>query len=396
VSGDVNSLLTRGLRVRYSLAADGMGRLKTDLRWVVAAALLVFTVLASPASAQFPCGNAEDRVAPYCLNTPGTAAPSPLPVPDRPPEFENRTATEEPGERTSCGDGERFGAAQWIVVYPHAPGFFVGVVMQGYDTRIIVEDVSSGRFICSDDSLDQDGTYNSEAIGVRGLEPGKAYLIQIAGRSRLTGSPARGQFVFWGGLVPDRDADDIGDADDPCPDVPGTSCSGGGGGGGGTPQPSPPGIAPGDPDPDSDGIRGTADKCPGKGTRGRDVNQDGCEDRKRQAIDVKWRIVPTSGRGIVMRELRLSDTRKGTTVKVKCSRGCRALTLKPTKSKLNVSARRMGAGRLRPGTTIEVSVARPGYNGETHRFKVTKTTMTQSWTRCLPEGKSTPVKGACY
>ena len=160
-------------------------------------------------------------------------------------------------------------------------------------------------------------------------------------------------------------------------------------------QPSP-GISAGDPDPDSDGVRGTADKCPGKGTRGRDINQDGCKDRKRQEIDVKWRIVPTCGRGIIMRELRLSGTRKGTKVTVRCSRGCRKLTLKPTKGKLNVSASRMKAGRLRPGTTIEVSVSRPGYNGETHRFTVKKTTMTQSWTRCLPEGKSTPVKGACY
>ena len=372
-----------------------MGSRKTDLRCAVAAALVMLAVLAPSASAQFTCGNAEDRVAPYCLNTPGAPAPHPLPVNEL--NFENRTATEEPGERTSCGDGESFGASQWMVIYPHAPGFFVGVVLRAYDTRIIVEDVSSGRFICSDDSLDQEGRYDSESIGVLGLEAGKTYLVQVAGRSRLTGSPARGDFVFGGGFVPDRDGDQIGDADDPCPDVQGTTCSSGGGGGGGGGGSSPsPGISPSDPDPDSDGVRGPADQCPGKGTRGRDLNQDGCEDRKRQEIDVKWRIVPTSGRGIIMRELRLSDTRKGTRVTVRCSRGCRKLTLKPTKSKLNVSASRMRAGRLRPGTTIEVSVSRPGYNGETHRFTVKKTTMTQSWTRCLPEGKSAPVKGACY
>ena len=54
----------------------------------------------------------------------------------------------------------------------------------------------------------------------------------------------------------------------------------------------------------------------------------------------------------------------------------------------------MRAGRLSPGTTIDVSVSRPGYNGETHRYKVMKTTMDESWTRCLPEGKSTPGEGS--
>lgn len=380
----------------YSLPADGMGRLKTDLRWAVAAALLMFAVLASSASAQSYCGNGENRSGPFCWNAAGSVLPPPLANPDG-IGGENLTSTTEAGERLSCADGGSFGATNWMALHPHAPGYFLGVLV-GIDGRLVVEDVATGQFICSDDSFDESGTqYEREAIAVRGLEAGKTYLLQIGGRTRQNGSPDRGEFMIGGGLVPDRDGDDVGDGDDPCPDVPGTSCpsGGGGGGGGGTPTPSP-GLTPGDPDPDMDGIRGPADKCPGKGTRGRDVNQDGCEDRKRQEIDVKWRIVPTSGRGIVMRELRLSGTRKGTTVKVKCSRGCRALTLKPTKSKLNVSAKRMGAGRLRPGTTIEVSVARPGYNGETHRFKVTKTTMTQSWTRCLPEGKSAPVKGACY
>ena len=92
-----------------------------------------------------------------------------------------------------------------------------------------------------------------------------------------------------------------------------------------------PASPPATPIPTSTASAAPADKCPGKGTRGRDINQDGCEDRKRQEIDVKWRIVPTCGRGIIMRELRLSGTRKGTKVTVKCSRGCRKLTLRPTK-----------------------------------------------------------------
>jgi hypothetical protein len=373
-----------------------MGRRKTDLQWAVAAAVVVLAVLAPSASAQFTCGNAEDRATPFCFNTPGTPAPSPS---NGNPQYgENMNASPEPGERSDCGDGQTFGASQWFVVYPQAPGYLLGITL-GLDARMVLEDVATGQFICSDDSLDPQGRFESEAIAVRGLEAGKAYLLQVAGRTRQTGSPDRS--AYYGvsvGFVPDRDGDDIGDADDPCPDVKGTSCSsGGGGGGGGGSQPTPPpGLSPGDPDPDSDGIRGAADKCPGKGTRGRDLNQDGCEDRKRQEIDVKWRIVPTAGRGIIMRELRLSGTRKGTKVTVRCSRGCRKLTLRPTKGKLNVSASKLRAGRLRPGTTIEVSVSRPGYNGETHRFAVKKTTMTQSWTRCLPEGKSTPVKGACY
>jgi hypothetical protein len=383
-----------------------MGSRKMDLRWAGLAAVLALVVLAPSVAAQTTCSaGGENRAEPYCFNRPGTVAPAPGQT--EPIESENVTATTEAGEQLSCPDGGSYGATLWMAVHPHAPGFFIAAVA-GIDARMVLYDVAGGQFVCSDDTFDEPGSIPTEGIGVRGLEAGKTYLLQVGGRTRLTGSPDTGIFGISAGFVPDRDGDDIGDSEDPCPDVKGTSCppdgggggsggggGGAGGGGGGTPQPSP-GISPGDPDPDSDGVRGAADKCPGKGTRGRDLNQDGCEDRKRQEIDVKWRIVPTSGRGIIMRELRLSGTRKGTKVTVKCSRGCRKLTLRPTKSRLNVSASKLRAGRLRPGTTIEVSVSRPGYNGETHRFTVKKTTMTQAWTRCLPEGKSTPVKGACY
>ena len=162
-----------------------MGSRKTDLRWAVAAALVMLAVLAPSASAQFTCGNAEDRVAPYCLNTPGTPAPPPLPVPEL--NFENRTV-DRGARRTDVlrRRTERFGASQWMVIYPHAPGFFVGVVLRAYDTRIIVEDVAyRAVHLHRDDSLDQGGRYDSESIGVRGLEAGKAYLVQVAGRSRL-------------------------------------------------------------------------------------------------------------------------------------------------------------------------------------------------------------------
>ena len=58
---------------------------------------------------------------------------------------------------------------------------------------MVVEDVATGQFICSDDSLDPQGRYESEAIAVRGLEAGKAYLVQVAGRKRH-GSPDRSSF----------------------------------------------------------------------------------------------------------------------------------------------------------------------------------------------------------
>ena len=99
---------------------------------------------------------------------------------------------------------------------------------------------------------------------------------------------------------------------------------------------------------------------------------------------------------MIIKELRLKGAGKGTKVSVKCSRGCRRLTLSPSRPRTNVSAGRMHAGRLSPGTTIDVDVSAAGYNGETHRFKVLRTTMDESWTRCLPEGTSAPKKGACY
>ena len=42
------------------------------------------------------------------------------------------------------------------------PGFFVGIMLQALDARMVVEDVATGQFICSDDSLDQAGRYDSE------------------------------------------------------------------------------------------------------------------------------------------------------------------------------------------------------------------------------------------
>jgi hypothetical protein len=383
-----------------------MGLTKREVRWVLSVMLLMLAAVApSAAQAQSSCQSqgGEDRAAPYCFNVPGT--PLPLPADAKAIPAENASATTEAGERTACADGEPYGKTLWMTVSPQAPGYLL-VVEVGIDARLVVEDPATGQFICSDDTFDGAGNeFTREGIAVRGLEAGKTYLVQIGGRTRQNGSPSSGNFGISAGFVPDRDGDDVGDAEDSCPDVRATGgCpsgsgdggAGGSGGGGGALPPATPGLSTSDPDPDMDGIRGPADKCPDKGTRGRDINQDGCEDRKRQEIDVKWRIVPTKGSGIVMRELRLSDTRKGTKVTVKCSKGCKRLSLSPTKSKLNVSAKKMRAGRLRPGTTIEVSVSRAGYNGETHRYTVTKTTMVESWTRCLPEGTSTPVKGACY
>ena len=344
-----------------------------------AAALLVLGLMAPPAMAQTNCTpDGYSREAPYCFNAPGTRAPSYT-------ETEPLFATNSDAHTTplqSCPDGGTFGRTLWMAVHPHAAGSFALVVI-GLDARMVIEDVATGQRICSDDSFDDGDTRGREALAVRGLEAGKTYLVQIGGRTRQSSLPSTGAFGFQGGFVEDSSG----------------GGTGGGGGGGGTGTPAPNtgfGNTAADPDPDFDGIRGAKDKCPGAGTRGRDINQDGCEDRKRQEIDVKWRIVPTSGRGIIMRELRLSGLPKGGTVTVKCSRGCKQQTLRPTKSRLNVSAKKLRAGRLKPGTTIDVSVSRPGYNGETYRYTVKKTTMTQAWTRCLPEGKSTPVKGACY
>ena len=336
--------------------------------------------MAPPAVAQTNCHpDGATREAPYCFNAPGTRAPSYT-------ETEPQLATNSDAANTplqSCPDGGTYGRTLWMAVHPHTAGSFALVVI-GIDARLVIEDVATGQRICSDDSFDEGDTRGREGLAVRGLEAGKTYLVQIGGRTRQSSSPSVGVFGFQAGFVEDGSGG-------------GTGGGGGGGGGTGTPAPNTGfGNTAADPDPDFDGIRGAKDKCPGAGTRGRDINQDGCEDRKRQEIDVKWRIVPTSGRGIIMRELRLSGARKGVTVTVKCSRGCKPQTLRPTKSRLNVSAKKLRAGRLKPGTTIDVSVSRPGYNGETYRYTVKKTTMTQAWTRCLPEGKSTPVKGACY
>ena len=347
------------------------------------AAMLLLLVLAPGSASALTCTQeGYTRDAPYCFNAPGTRAPGPSET--QPMASSNDDAVDT--ALKSCPDGGTFGNTLWMAVHPHAPGS-LAVVSIGMDARMMIEDVATGEKLCSDESFDEGAPTSRESLAIRGLEAGKTYLVAVGGRVRGSGAPAAGSFTWQGGFVADTSSGGGGG---------GGGGTGGGGGSGGGGTTTPPGLAPDDPDPDLDGIRGAKDKCPGKGTRGRDVNQDGCEDRKRQEIDVKWRIVPTSGRGVIMRELRLSGTRKGTTVTVKCSRGCKKLTLKPTKGKLNVSAKQLRAGRLKPGTTIEVSVKRPGYNGETQRFTVKKTTMTQSWTRCLPEGKSTPVKGACY
>ncbi|MBE2319397.1 hypothetical protein DVA67_025705 [Solirubrobacter sp. CPCC 204708] len=346
-------------------------------------AVAAMTLLAPSAHAQTNCVQTaplagEYRSGPYCINAPGT----PMPTLDAPHVIgaENKSSVAESDEELSCPDGSTFGRTVWAAVHPNQNGILI-VALVGIDARMAIYDVATGQRICSDDSFDNGDTYGREGLAVRGLEAGKTYHIQIGGLTRRTGSPASGDF----GLSTAFLADD------------GSGGGTGGGTGGGVPTTTGGfGNSAGDPDPDRDGIRGAQDKCPGAGTRGRDINQDGCEDRKRQEVDVKWRIVPTSGRGVIMRELRLSGTRKGVTVTVRCSRGCKKQTLRPTKSRLNVSAKKLRAGRLKPGTTIDVSVSRPGYNGETYRYTVKKTTMTQSWTRCLPEGRSTPVKGACY
>jgi hypothetical protein len=381
-----------------------------ELRSAAAAVAGLVLWLAAPAAAQTNCTTDGDlRQSPFCYNAPNTALAAP--GDGRVINGTNDGFTTQAGERLSCpradgGDGS-YGATTWYAFHAHAAGY-LGVLLQGIDAQLVMEEGTgapdaSRTFVCSDDSGAID--HNQELLAVRGLEAGKTYLLQIGGLKRGTGAPDEGDFVMTAGFVPDRDNDVVGDADDACPDVAAEGSANGcppnappaGGGGGGSPTPTPGGgLAPSDPDPDRDGIRGPADNCPDKGTRGRDINQDGCEDRRRQTVDVKWRIVPTSGRGVIIKELRLKGAGKGTKVSVRCSRGCRKLTLSPSRTRLTVSAGRMRAGRLSPGTTIDVSVSRPGYNGETHHYKVLKTTMDESWTRCLPEGKAAPVKGACY
>lgn len=324
---------------------------------------MLLAASAPAAARQVPCNDeAEIREQPSCWNLPG------MKLFEDTRYGENEGSTTEPGERTSCpradGGPNEYGATLWVVLYPHADGTLV-VDVEGIDAQLVLEEGSGPPTACSDDSgaVDTD----SEHLRVTGVKAGRTYLLQIGGLRRATccGAPSQGVFALHIAFQPNGNADRI-----------------------------PTGGA-GDPDPDSDGVRGPADKCPGQGTKGRDIDQDGCRDKRRQTIDVKWRIVPTRGRGVIVRQLRLKGAGRGTRVGVRCSRGCRRTSLSPRRSRTNVSARRLKARRVPPGATIDVSVTRKGHNGEVHRFKVRRTTMEELWTRCLPEGTRRPVKGEC-
>jgi len=360
------------------------------------AGVLAALACAAPAAAQGatcdPASVGDDRQLPYCYNRPGTELVNRSGIGTN-VGFNVQALETTSGCPRADGDTPSWGATAWYAFHPHVAGILV-VEISGIDAQLVLEEgagapSSSYARVCSDDSGTV--TTNSERLAVGGLVAGRAYLLQIGGFEQTDDSIAQGEFELKAEFFPDRDADNVPDSGDPCPDAaaPGTGC----------PAPAPPSPAPApapDPDPDSDGVRGAADRCPTVGTGGRDGNLDGCPDKRRQSAGVKWRIVPTAGRGVIIQELRLSGLRSGTRVRVRCSRGCRGTTVRPRRSRLTVSARRLRAGRVAPGATIEVRVTRKGYNGEVHRFKVMRTTMVEAWTRCLPEGKSRPVKGGCY
>lgn len=370
-------------------------RVSTDARilWRGAFAALVATVLlglAGPApAAAYDCGptTGDDRVDPFCVNAPGTPLVS---FTNR--GYNNVNFTTEPGERTTCprtdGRSLRYGATAWFAFHPHVNGI-LAVQVSGLDAQLVLEEgggpIGPYPFVCSDDSAALTTGY--ERIGVGGLVAGRAYLLQIGGFGLTGGGFAESSDIeLEVEFAPDQDLDNVPDASDGCPTQAAP---------GGCPAaPLPP--PPVDPDPDQDGVRGAADKCPNSGTEGRDGNRDGCPDRMRQTADVKWRIIPTSGSGVILKELRILQARKGTRIRVRCSRGCRTKSYKLRRSRKTVSARSFGAGRVPPGAKIDVVVTRKGYNGEVHRFLVKPTTMVEKWTRCLPTGRRTPVKGACY
>jgi hypothetical protein len=373
--------------------------MKTLLAPALGALAALVVAVAVPAWGQDNCrrGSADDRARAFCLNQPGTTLPS-----VRDATFaRNGGASLERGERRTCG-GREYGATLWVIVHPHANGR-IDVAVGGLDAHLALESADGALLACSGGS---DGDGARETLSVGGLRAGRAYYLQIGGyvqRIQRDGDRvyARGRFGFELSFTPEVTAGPSAPAPTPMPVEPvGTPA----------PDPSPAPTAspsatpsvtptadpPADPDPDSDGVRGEADRCPGAGTQGRDLNQDGCRDKARQTVDVKWRIALTNGKGVVLRELRLRGAGAGTRVRVKCSKACDGTTIKPKRSRTRVSARRLGRTRVPPGTLIDVSVTRAGRHGEVHRFKVYKTTMDEIWTRCLPEGAKAPVRGRCY
>ena len=165
-----------------------------------AAALLVLGLMAPPAigADELHAGRVHAATR-RTASTPRGRVPRATPRRSR---CSRPTATRTTTPLQSCPDGGTFGRTLWMAVHPHAAGSFALVVI-GLDARMVIEDVATGQRICSDDSFDEGDTRGREALAVRGLEAGKTYLVQIGGRTRQSSLPSTGAFGFQGGFVED-------------------------------------------------------------------------------------------------------------------------------------------------------------------------------------------------
>jgi len=256
----------------------------------------------------------------------------------------NRGTTTVPGENTACG-GTSLGKTVWYGW--SAPG-------AGTGTITVSGTPSMGAVV----ALYRDGVFVSCALApagsgtaqLRAPVAGGGYQIQVGGRG--TGINGEADFTVSAGftaappppVVPDRDGDGALNAADCAPDNPG--------------------IHPGARDVPGDGVD--------QDCSGRDARLALVSSRPR----ANWLFFR---RYTMLTRLVALNVKPGMRVEVRCSgRSCpfkRPQVTRITKTRASVSllGRKLRRAHLRPGTTIEVRIARPEFISRVTRFRFERT-----------------------
>ncbi|MET0603853.1 MAG: hypothetical protein ABW167_17850, partial [Baekduia sp.] len=245
-------------------------------------------------------------------------------------------------EPTACRDAA-FGKTVWYSFQPDRRGV-VEVRTGGYDTVVSVfryAEASSalGALVDCDDKAGA-----GEDLFAR-VEPGMSYAIQVGGADRGTG-PASGTLQVTVDLFGDRDADDVFDQLDQCPD-----------------------------------LRGIGDRG-------------GCPPRLRTSPVLRW---TTTASGVRVVDLRIPALPRGTSVQLRCQRRCGLSQTLAMPRGGTANLRALARRGLSNGASVELRLTHPaaggdyayGAIGEYFRYDVRGHDV-RRLRRCLLPGSSTP------
>jgi hypothetical protein len=288
------------------------------------------------------------------------------------------------------------------------PGGF-GAIFCGTSAFVFLEGGDGGNGSAGGNGGNGGGGAGGPSAGVFRTGAGAVYTslgssetasAASAGGTRGTGGPAAPAGQSLGvmsapsatGTTADFDGDGKTDAADGCPEIAADAANG-------CPD-RPPKL----PDGDLDNIPDGADACPAAPAGISDANEDGCadpppsggtlggsSDPERVLVVLSFRFRAFS-RHTVLSKLQVKNVPFGSTLVATCALGKKKCPKKLAKrfTKNNafgtIALKRYLERRLKVGTTIVVTVTKPGFIGAVKVMKIRKAKAPLVSTRCLPPG----------